>query len=332
MISRRSAVVSTAWISTAWVATGCLVSTAPAEAQDAGSFDAFLESVRAEARRAGIREVTLRALDGLRPNARVIELDRNQPEFKLTWPQYRARVLPDTRLQAARDNYARDRRLLEDAGARYGVDPHIIVGIWGIESGFGANKGNYNLLEALGTLSWEGRRAGYFRGELVNALRILDAGDVSPSRLTGGYAGAMGQPQFMPSSYLRYAVDGDGDGRRDIWDSLPDVFGSIANYLSRSGWRAGEPWGQPVLVPATLEAGQLGRENRRTLGEWMRLGVRRPDGTRFSREEPVGGIIVPDGIAPGEGYLAYANFNVIRRYNPADFYVLAVGLLGDATT
>ena len=323
MISRRSAL--------ALLTVPALLVSARAGAQGAGSFAGFLDSIRAEARRDGIRDATLRALDGLQPNARVIELDRNQPEFKLTWPQYRARVLPDTRLQAARDNYAKHAPLLESVSARYGVDPHIIVGIWGIESGFGANKGNYNLLEALGTLAWEGRRASYFRGELINALRILDAGDVAPSRLTGGYAGAMGQPQFMPSSYLRYAVDFDGDGRRDIWDDLPDVFGSVANYLARSGWRAGEPWGQQVLAPATLEAGLAGRENKRSLGDWMRLGVRRPDGSRFSREEPMAGLILPDGAAPGEGYLAYANFNAIRRYNPADFYVLAVGLLGDAS-
>ena len=321
MISRRSALL----------AAGSLAAPAPALAQGAGSFAAFLESVRDEGRRAGIREAALRALDGIQPNAHVIDLDRNQPEFKLTWPQYRARVLPATRLQAARDNYARNQALLEQIGARYGVDPHIVVGIWGIESGFGVNKGTYNVLEAAGTLAGDGRRASDFRGELRNALRILDAGDVLPARLTGGYAGAMGQPQFMPSSFLRYAVDADGDGRRDIWDSLPDVFGSVANYLSRNGWRSGEPWGQPVFVPASLDAGLLGRDNRRTLGEWMRLGVRRPDGTRFSREDPLGGIVVPDGAAPGEGYLAYANFNAIRRYNPADFYVLAVGLLGDAT-
>ena len=301
-----------------------------ARAQEA-SFRAFLDSVRAEARRAGIGDGTLRALDGLQPNPRVIELDRNQPEFKLTWQQYRARVLPDTRLSAARENFARNARLLASVGDRYGVDPHIVVGIWGIESGFGNNKGSYNLLEALGTLAWEGRRAAYFRGEMMNALRILDAGDVAPGRLTGGWAGAMGQPQFMPSSYLRYAVDFDGDGRRDIWDSLPDVFGSVANYLARSGWKAGEPWGQPVMVPPGFEAGLAGRENKRSLGEWMRLGVRRPDGSRFSSETPMGGVVLPDGAAPGEAYMAYANWNAIRRYNPADFYVLAVGLLGDST-
>ncbi len=302
----------------------------PLAAHAQGGFAAFVESVKAEARRTGIREGTLQAaFAGVEPNQRVIELDRRQPEFTLTWPEYRARVLPETRLQAARENYARERPLLARVEQRYGVDPMIIMGIWGIESAFGANKGNYRLVEALSTLAWEGRRAAYFRKELLNALRILDAGDVTPARLTGGYAGAMGQPQFMPSSYLSYAVDFDGDGRRDIWDSKPDVFGSIANYLARSGWRHGEPWGQPVLVPGGFSRAEGGRENRRPLGEWMRLGVRRADGTPFGRTDVLGGLVLPDGAAPGEGYMVYANFNAIRRYNASDFYALAVGLLGD---
>ncbi len=148
--------------------------------------------------------------------------------------------------------------------------------------------------------------------------------------MTSGWAGAMGQPQFMPSSYLTYAVDFDGDGRRDIWDSRPDVFGSIANYMARSGWRAGEPWGQPVLVPEAIDPGSTGRDARRPLGEWMRLGVRREDGRPFGRSDVLGALIVPDGIAPGHGFMVYSNFAAIRRYNPSDFYALAVGLLGDA--
>ena len=319
MLNRRTLILSTALMPLA----------APAGAQD--GFAAFVNGVKAEARRAGIRDATLQqAFAGVQPNQRVIELDRRQPEFTLTWPEYRARVLPDSRLQAARENYARERGLLAQVEARFGVDPLIIVGIWGIESAFGANKGNYRLVEALSTLAWEGRRASYFRGELMNALRILDQGDVTPSRMTGGYAGAMGQPQFMPSSYLRYAVDFDGDGRRDIWDSKPDVFGSIANYLARSGWRRGEPWAQPVRLPPGFNEAAAGRDNKRSLGEWMRQGVRRDDGREFSRPDAQGGIVVPSGAAPGEGFMTYANFNVIRRYNPSDFYALAVGLLGDA--
>ena len=301
----------------------------PVLAQD--DFGGFLNGLRAEARRAGIREATLQqAFAGVQPNQRVIELDRRQPEFTLTWPEYRARLLPDSRLQAAQENYARERGLLVQVERRFGVDPLIIMGIWGIESAFGANKGSYRLIEALSTLAWEGRRAAYFRTELINALRILDQGDVTPARLTGGYAGAMGQPQFMPSSYLRYAVDFDGDGRRDIWDDKADVFGSIANYLAKNGWRRDEPWAQAIRLPTGFDTAAAGRDNRRSLGDWMRAGVRRQDGSGFERPEVLGAVVVPGGAAAGEGYMTYANFNVIRRYNPSDFYALAVGLLGAA--
>ena len=301
---------------------------ASARAQEQ-SFSRLVESVMAEARRAGIRDATLQAaFAGVSPNSHIIELDRNQPEFKLTWPEYRAKVLPDTRLQLARQNYARERGLLADVERRFAVDPAVVIGIWGIESNFGSNKGNYRLVEALSTLAWEGRRASYFRKELINALRILDSGDVGPSRLTGGWAGAMGQPQFMPSSYLTYAVDFDGDGRRDIWDSKPDVFGSIANYMTRSGWRGGEPSAQPVRVPPALDTGS--RDVKRSLGTWMEMGVRRDDGSPFSRPDAQGALIIPTGIGPGEGFMVYPNFNAIRRYNPSDFYALAVSLLGDA--
>ena len=310
-------------------ATAAVALARPARAQE--PFAAFVARVRAEARRAGIREATLAsAFAGVAPNQRVIELDRKQPEFNLTWPEYRARVLPQARLQAAREHYADERPLLAQIEARYGVAPRIMVGIWGIESAFGANKGNYRLVEALSTLAWEGRRAAYFRKELLNALRILDAGDVTPARLTGGWAGAMGQPQFMPSSYLSYAVDFNGDGKRDIWDSKPDVFASMANYLAKNGWRQGEPWGQPVRLPEGFDPALAGRDNKKPLSEWSRLGVRRLDGSAFGQGGAMGGLVIPSGAAPGEAYLAYANFNVLRRYNPSDFYALAVGLLGDA--
>ena len=179
-----------------------LLAATPGHAQDA--FGAFVAGVKAEARRAGIRDATLQAaFAGVQPNPRVIELDRKQPEFTLTWPEYRARVLPDSRIQSAVSHYAEERNLLARVEQRFGVSPGVIMGIWGIESAFGVNKGNYRLVEALSTLAFEGRRAAYFRTELLNALRILDAGDVTPARLTGGWAGAMGQPQFMPSSYLK---------------------------------------------------------------------------------------------------------------------------------
>ncbi|HTZ71362.1 MAG TPA: lytic murein transglycosylase [Acetobacteraceae bacterium] len=292
-----------------------------------GGFDLFLASLRVEAAHAGIRrEVIEAALTGLTPNADVIRLDRHQPEFTLTWAQYRARVLPARRLAAARDHYARNETLFTEIGTHYGVDPGVIIGIWGLESGFGVNTGGFSVVQALATLAYDGRRAAFFRGELLNALRILNDGDVTTRRMTGSYAGAMGQPQFMPSAYLHYAVDYDGDGRRDIWTSLPDVFASVANYLARCGWHAGEPWGQPVLIPAGY-SGPSGRDAMRPLGHWQAAGIRRIDGRPFSRADVPAALVLPDG-AGGEAYMVYHNFHVIRRYNPSDFYALAVGLLG----
>ncbi len=301
----------------------------PFAASATDRFSAFVASVRAEAVRAGVRGRTVdAAFEGVRPNAKVIELDHHQPEFTLTWAQYRDRVLPQTRLDKARVVYAREYARLASVTARYPADPRVVMGIWGLESGFGEHTGNYRVVEALATLAYDGRRAGYFRGELIGALRILDAGDISPAAMTGSWAGAMGQPQFMPSSYLHYAVDADGDGRRDIWTDRTDVFGSVANYLAKCGWRMGEPWGQPVRAPQELAA-RSGREAVRTLAEWQSAGVRRIDGQKFTRGDVRGALLMPDG-AGGEAFMVYANFNIIRRYNPSDFYALGVGLLGNA--
>ena len=295
-----------------------------------GGFDAFVASVRAEAVRAGIRGAVVdEAFEGVAPNPKVMELDHHQPEFSLTWAQYRQRVLPQSRLDAGRAAYTQESAGLAQITARYPADPRIVVGIWGLESGFGAKTGTYRIVEALATLAYDGRRASYFRSELINALRILDAGDIAPRAMTGSWAGAMGQPQFMPSSYLRYAVDADGDGRRDIWTDRADVFGSVANYLAKCGWRQGEPWGQPIRVPQSLLAGDVGRERVRPLSEWQAAGVRRIDGGAFSRGDVRGAVLLPDGQG-GDAFMVYANFNVIRKYNPSDFYALGVGLLANA--
>ncbi len=311
-----------------------LLLTAPALAllpASSGSFEHFVDGLRAEALRQGISQgVVEAALAGITLNPKVLELDKHQPEFTLTWAQYKARVLPDSRLAAGRAAYARNARLLGSVIDRYPADAGAVIGIWGLESGFGAKTGNYRIVEALATLSYDNaRRATYFRGELMKALRILDNGDTSVGGLLGSWAGAMGQPQFMPSSYLAYAVDFDGDGRRNIWTSLPDVFASVANYLARSGWRAGEPWGQPIRVPPNFDMSLQGRQRMRSLGAWEQLGVRRIDGSRFSRNDVLGDVLLPDGQG-GDAFMVYENFNAIRRYNPSDYYALAVGLLGNA--
>jgi membrane-bound lytic murein transglycosylase B len=294
-----------------------------------GSFQSFLTGLRTDARRAGITPATLdRALAGLQPNSKVLERDQHQPEFTMTWAQYRALLITDQRIANGRVAFAQNRDLLGRVRERFAVDPGVIVGIWGLESSFGGGMGDFRVVEALATLAWEGRRASFFRGELIAALRILDHGDVTPGRMLGSYAGAMGQPQFMPSSYLRYAVDFDGDGRRDIWTSKPDVLGSIANYLASSGWRSGESWGQAVTLPANFDASQAGRDNRRAVGDWARVGVRAADGHALAPAGMPAAVVLPDGTG-GDAFLVYANFAAIRRYNPSDYYALVVGLLGD---
>ena len=305
------------------------LSLAPLAAEAQGSFSGLLASVAAEARAKGVSDATIeRAFAGVTLNQKILELYHHQPEFTLTWAQYRARVLTEQKIANGRAAYRQSARTFYGVDARYRVTAGVIAGIWGIESAYGQITGNYSVVEALATLTWEGKRATFFRSELIDALRILQHGDVAPARMTGSYAGAMGQPQFMPDSFLRLAVDFDGDGRRDIWTSTPDVLGSIANYLARSGWRYGEPWGQPALVPPGFDAEMAGRDNRKPLADWMRLGVRRIDGSPFTRGDVVGALVMPDG-AGGEAFMVYSNFGVIRRYNPSDYYALAVGLLGD---
>ena len=244
----------------------------------------------------------------------------------MTWARYRALVITDKRIADGRQAVGANRALFQLVEQRYGVGPGVIAGIWGLESSFGTGTGDFRVVEALATLAWEGRRAGFFRGELMAALKILDHGDVAPRAMTGSYAGAMGQPQFMPSSYLRYAVDFEGHGRRDIWTSKPDVLASIANYLAQSGWRAGQTWGQAVTVPVGLDV--QGRDAKRSLGDWARAGVRPISGRWAAAADTPAGLVAPDG-AGGETFAVFGNFAAIRRYNPSDFYAIAVGLIGD---
>jgi membrane-bound lytic murein transglycosylase B len=303
------------------------VLSAPAFAAPGDSFYGFLNDVRAEARKAGIRPATLdSAFAGVSVNQKVLDRDHHQPESTMTWARYRGLLITDKRIADGRQAVAANRALFERVEQRYGVSTGVIAGIWGLESSFGTGTGDFRVVEALATLAWEGRRASFFRGELIAALKILDHGDVAPGKMTGSYAGAMGQPQFMPSSYLRYAVDFEGHGRRDIWTSTPDVLGSIANYLAQSGWRPGQTWGQAVIVPSGVDA--LGRDAKRTVSDWARAGVRPLAGRWAATADTLAGLVAPDGQG-GDTFLAFGNFAAIRRYNPSDYYALAVGLIGD---
>jgi membrane-bound lytic murein transglycosylase B len=309
--------------------TAAFAALAPAAQGATQSFDAFLDGVRTEARRAGVSQATLqRALSGLRANPRVLELDRRQPEFTQTWEQYRDARLSQTRIDGGRRAFADNRATLDAVQARFRVSPRVVVAIWGLETNYGGFTGNFNVVESLATLAWDGRRSAYFRNELMAALKILDAGHVAPERMRGSWAGAMGHPQFMPSNFERLAVDMDGDGRRDIWESRADALGSIANYLARSGWREEELWGREVALPAGFDPAQARRDNTKPLRDWVRMGVRRPDGTALPALDIETAILLPGG-AGGQAFAVYPNFNVIRRYNPSNFYALVVGMLSD---
>ncbi len=308
---------------------GLLAASSGRAARASTGFAAFLAEVRAEAIGSGIGAQTVdRAFAGLRPNAKVLELDSHAPETTQSWERYRASRVSEARIVAGRQAMQANGNVLAIIGRRYGVDPAVIVAIWGLETNYGGYTGGFSVIEALATLAADGRRDGYFRRELINALRILDAGHIALPRMVGSYAGAMGQPQFMPSSYLEYAVSFDGSPRRDIWDNRNDALASIGNYLARSGWRAGEPWGQLVRVPAGFSVGRDSRVDRRALADWMRLGITRADGAAFSAPSMTGAVVMPDG-AGGEAYMAYANFDVIRLYNRSDLYALSVGTLAD---
>lgn len=300
----------------------------PATAQS-GSFEAWLAQFRDEAAAEGISAATLdQALDGIEPIAEVIERDRRQPEGRLTFRDYNRRVLSPTRIERGRELMREHRALLERVAADYGVQARFIVALWGIESSYGSFTGEFPVVGALATLAYEGRRAAFFRKELLQALRIVDQGDVTPAQMMGSWAGAMGQSQFMPSSYLAHAVDYDGDGRRDIWSTHPDIFASIANYLAKAGWNSRYTWGRQVQLPDKLEAVPAGLEVVRPLPEWHALGIRRANGHDLPRVALNASLLQMDD-GEGPAYLVYKNFRVLMAWNRSTYFALTVGELAD---
>ncbi len=293
-------------------------------------FAEWLGELRREAATLGVSEATLdAALAGVEPIPRVLELDRSQPEFTLTLEQYLARVAPPSRVRRGRERLVEHRGLLDQVSARYGVQPQYLVALWGIETDFGRITGGFPVVGALATLAHDGRRSSYFRGELLDALRILDAGHITPERMVGSWAGAMGQPQFMPSSFRRFAVDFDGDGRSDIWETPGDVFASAANYLAQSGWVKGQRWGRKVRLPAGLDRSLADGESRRRLSEWQSLGVRRADGRDLPKSPDLRAALVqPDGDG-GSAYLVYDNYQAILRWNRSHLFAIAAGTLAE---
>ncbi|MQX36976.1 lytic murein transglycosylase [Roseospira navarrensis] len=293
-------------------------------------FATWLEAVKAEALDQGIRAGTLsRAFTGVEPNDRVIELDRRQPEFTSTFWGYFDKAVSDRRVADGRERLARHAGLLGAVSRESGVPAAVLAAFWGLETNYGRNMGGFNVIEALATLAWEGRRGAFFRTQLLTALRIVDQGHITPEAMTGSWAGAMGHMQFMPTTYTAHAVDRDGDGRKDIWGTLPDAFGSAGKFLADLGWKADERWGRQVLVPAGFDYSQSDLDLRKPLSDWAALGLRRADGGPLPVVEGMQAALLLPAGHDGPAFLVYDNFRIIMRWNNSSVYALAIGHLSD---
>ena len=300
----------------------------PTQAADA-DFTRCLDQLRAPARAAKVQdEAFTRFTQGLQPDMSVIEKLNYQPEFKLPIWDYLAALVDDERVADGQARLAEHAEVLARVQQRHGVDPATVVAVWGVESNFGRNFGSYPLVQALGTLSCYGRRQAFFRGEFYAALRILQSGDIAPERLVGSWAGAFGHTQFMPSTFERLAVDGDGDGRRDLIDNTADALASTANFLKRAGWQAGQPWGFEVSLPEGFNASGEGRRSKRPISEWVARGLRRVDGSALPQDLGPAGLLLPAG-PQGPAFLVFKNFDALYSYNAAESYGLAIAHLSD---
>ena len=303
-----------------------------AEANGPVSDRAFLEwldALRAEARGKGISEATLKAaLEDIAPVMRVIELDRSQPEFTQSFWTYIRRLVNDGRIRRGRVLLEKHRDLLNKIEADYGVPPRVLIALWGLETNFGDYLGGFPVVEALATLAYDRRRSEFFRAELFHALQIVEEGHISPNTMTGSWAGAMGHIQFIPSTFIGHAVDYTGDGRKNIWGSLPDAFASAANFLSNMGWQRGQMWGREIRLPENFDLLLATMDTKKTPAEWSSLGVRGTGGAALPQAEMKGSIVLPQGHR-GPVFLVYDNFQVILRWNRSIHYALSVGHLAD---
>lgn len=293
-------------------------------------FQVWLKDLRIDASKRGVSEATFEAaLGGVEPIVRVIELDRSQPEFTLTFWKYLNGRVNTKRITRARKLLAKHGPLLNRIAKKYGVQPQYLVAFWGLESNFGDYTGVFPVSGALVTLAFDPRRGKFFREQLLAALELMEKGDI-PTTVKGSWAGAMGNTQFIPTTYKAYAVDGDGDGRRDLWKSLPDVFASSANYLAQSGWKAGERWGREVKLPKTFNYALADGKIRKSIEGWAALGVMRADGGPLPKDDGTirASLSLPAGHR-GPAFLAYQNYRSILIWNRSHLYAVAVGHLAD---
>jgi membrane-bound lytic murein transglycosylase B len=311
-----------------WVAIAPLPGMAAVPEGDSG-FAACIAGLQVKARETGISEPVVRDVLGkVERIERVIELDRQQPEFTATFTDYYNRRVTEDRVERGRALLAEHRELLAKVQRDTGVPAHYLVSFWGLETNFGGYFGALPVPAALATLACDERRSTFFTGELLAALQIIDAGDITPERMLGSWAGAMGHMQFLPSVFLQHAVDGDGDGKRDLWGSIPDALASGGNFLRHLGWEAGLRWGREVRLPEAFDYSLAGRDDRQPLSRWAELGVTDVHGNALPNLDLPAALIVPSGHK-GPVFLVYRNFDVIMRWNRSEFYALAVGRLAD---
>ena len=293
------------------------------------SFKAWVEKLWPQAKARGVsRKVFDAAFKGVKPDPRVEKADSNQAEFvKPVW-DYLDRAVSTRRIKTGRVKLRKYNSKLRRIERKFGVDRHVLVAIWGIETAYGRNKGNHNVIQAMASMAYNGRRTDFGTKQVLAALEILQRGDTTIARLKGSWAGAMGHTQFIPTTFNKYGVDFSGDGQRDIWRSMSDALASAANYLSQSGWETGQPWGYEVELPKDFDYSQTGLGVKKLTGEWVGIGVSRLDGAKFDQWALEASVIVPAG-ANGPAFLVFKNFRMIMRYNNAISYALAVGYLSD---
>ncbi|MDA5193856.1 lytic murein transglycosylase [Govanella unica] len=307
------------------------------------AFADWLKEVKAEALADGVRpQIVEAAFANVKFDDTVVKSDQNQPEVKQTLDTYLSKRITPAQIAKGREMMKTYRKELQQVSRVYGVPPRFIVAIWGIETNYGSFTGGQNVFQSLSTLAYDSRRKEYFRNELFNALKIANDNHIKPEQMTGSWAGALGQPQFMPSSFLVYAVDFNKDGRRDIWNTPVDVFASISNYFQSTGWANGQNWGREVILskpikdklvasklqPPARSCGVKNHQGNMTVTEWGQYGVADGDGKELPRAKVPASLAQPDGV-DGRAFLAYANYRVFLRYNCSDYYAIAVGLLSD---
>lgn len=292
------------------------------------SFTSCVSSLQDKARAEGISPATVsQVFASVKHIPRIIELDRRQPEFTQSFADYFNLRVSDKRIQRGQELLNQHQTLLQQIQQETGIPAKYLVSFWGLETNYGGYFGEWTVPNALATLACDPRRSKFFTQELINALRIIDAGDISPDRMIGSWAGAMGHMQFMPSTFLRYAKDGDGDGRRDLWGSIHDAMASAGNFLQQLGWVAGLDWGQEVVIPDEFDFSLAGRNKPRSFTQWQALGIKTVSDTNFSADQSLS-LLVPAGHQ-GPAFLVSKNFHVIMRWNQSEFYALSVGHLAD---